>query len=170
MADRQLLVGQPETITQHERLSSGFEVDSTLGFIGIAGLLVAAVGLLDLALVWYPLGLGNAAWQFGTLATVPTAFPTVALGLVGAAAAVGARTEGKWLRWSVLLGNGVAGVAVFGLTAWFVAIYGDISPSMEPPVLAGARKALVRSLVYGVAFGGLHLAAMVWLLRRTRDR
>lgn len=147
---------------------SAIDLDSTLGFATLTGLLIAAIGLIDLSLAWFPNGTGDLGWQFATLALVPNAFPTLALGLVVAAAAAGGRSDGPALRWVVVAANGLAAVAVLGLTAWFVSVYRQVSPGMEPAVLDGARKALARSLVFGVGFGVMHLVSAIWLARRPR--
>lgn len=166
MGERQIIVGQPGGGGAEARAEWSAGVEAALKFAAWAGLLLALIGLFDLALVWYPLGLGDTARQFATLATVPTAFPTVALGLVGGAIAAGAAVTGGAARGFLLLGNAVVGLAVLALTVWFIVVYREAAVGMEPMVLSGARKALARALVFGLAFGALHLGAAWWLRGR----
>lgn len=165
MVDRKILVGESSGVREGR---SGVDLDSTLGFAAVAGLLIALIGLIDLSLAWFPNGNGDLGWQFATLALVPNAFPTLALGLVVAAAAAGGRSDGASLRFVMVVANALAGVGVLALTVWFVAVYRQASPGMESAVLGGARKALARSLVFGVGFGAMHLVSAIWLARRPR--
>jgi hypothetical protein len=77
------------------------DADSTVANTILAvGAAFTIVGLVDLALLWYPLRFGNVAWEFGTLNTTFDELPMTALGvaLVTLGLIAHPRLGGMWVR------------------------------------------------------------------------
>jgi hypothetical protein len=84
--------GAQLTVTNPEALS--------VWLLAALGGAFAIVGLTDLALLWWPLGFGNAIWEFGTLSTTFDSVPMWGLGagLIVFAVLRSARTRPIWVR------------------------------------------------------------------------
>lgn len=127
--------------------------------LGGAGFAFAVVAAADLALAWYPLGFGNAEWEFGTVTAVLGNFPLLIMGL--------------GLLFSSAVGRGKAGLlkAISGL--WLVlalmvvamlALYARRVPEalqvVTEPVL---REGIVESMVKVAVQGVFYPLAFAWM-------
>lgn len=65
-------------LTQHVE-SRREHVWPVLDWVGLAFLLM---GLVDLALAWFPLGFGNPEWEFGTISATLNGMPLLTIGVV----------------------------------------------------------------------------------------
>jgi len=81
----------------------------------VGGLALVAASLVDIALAWYPVGIGNAEWEFGTITATLNGLPLLTIGAVLALhGAVAMRRRwftrsfcvGLWLFVAFLLGCG----------------------------------------------------------------
>lgn len=139
---------------------------TTASVFVVFGLALIAVGLVDLALLWYPLGFGNAIWEFGTLSRTLDGVPLPGLGLA-------------LLTYGVVTHPGARGGVVRGLAALFAAAalalialalaWATAVPEVLRQTPAEAAGTLKRSIVKSVAqFAAYSLASGVitWLLWR----
>jgi len=138
----------------------------------LVGLLLAAVGMLDLVQLWVPLQLGIPEWEYGTASSFFDQVPAVGLGLalmMGGSLALG------W-RWSARSLGVLCLVLAVGM--WLVAsIYLTVVPFVfkavrEPVVLTGVKKGLVKTLVQALVYplALLWLAGLAWWGSRTGQR
>ncbi len=122
------------------------------------GLTMAMVGLIDLAMAWWPPHFGKGEWEFGTASRT---FNSLALGTTGFIALVSAGVLGGWTRGL----RALAVVSLFGtlfLLAAFV-LFGLNVPLALSAVPATARAGLVRAIVRTTLFAVLYLLFYGWL-------
>ena len=137
---------------------------------GLAGGALALAGFFDLALAWYPFGIGNPEWEFGTVSAILNGLPLSTVGLVLVLA--GAIENGQLIRARVIAGVFVALVLLVVASAILYAM--DIPLALRavqnPLARAGLVKAIIKALglivVYTVVFSSI--AVMSW--RRTGAR
>ena len=133
--------------------------------LAIVGGAFAVVGIVDLALAWYPLGFGSASWEFGTLSRTFDNVPMSGLGVVLVAAGMlwHPAVRPSWIRAAAIF----FGCVVLVLLALAV-VYTTAAPAVlrdaPPEVLGAFKRALVKNgvqiVVYSVAFGGI--GALLW--------
>lgn len=132
------------------------------------GLLLAAVGLADAALNWYPLGLGQPEWEFGvaamTLAGLP--LPTVGLAaMLASATAQAQRRRTLAMAWLFLaLAVGIA--AVYGLFLLVVPIALHSQGAVAKVVV---KKTIAKTSVMALGFAVAYLSASIAAFRRGRS-
>jgi hypothetical protein len=157
--------GAELTVTNPEALS--------VWMLAALGVAFVIIGLTELALLWWPLGFGNAIWEFGTLSTTFDSVPMWGLGagLIVFAVLRSARTRPIWVR--VLA---VACVVVVLIFLVFALVYVTATPEVlrqTPPEAMGAvRRSIAKTLVEIVAYTGVFglVAVMLWRgVRRTRS-
>ena len=147
------------------------EATSALLVITI-GLAFALVGLIDLALLWTPLGFGSPMWEFTTLSQTFSNWPLTGLGLLLAAYGL-VRHPGTGGLWAA-----VAAV-VFALVALVLAVMAVLYITVVPTVLRAAPvqgvqvmgravyKVLAEAVIYPIVFGAI--ATILWRgLKRTQ--
>jgi hypothetical protein len=131
------------------------------------GVVLAAAGVTDIALAFYPPNLGSAPWRFTTLVSVMNGLPVLSLGLLvvlmaglalGSRAVVQVATAANAL---ILLG---LLVAVIGILTSMGATVADVAD----PMRVGIRKATVKGVAFGVIFGAAHLFGVMIGIRATR--
>ena len=132
------------------------------------GLVFTLVGLLDLALAWYPVQFGNPQWEFGTVSRTYDTLPITALGLallLGSGVARGARW---WVRTVgvVLLALGLvvaAGLVLYALNIplALTSVAGDALASL------GIKRAIVKALGQGVLYAGVFVVLGISALRHS---
>lgn len=134
----------------------------------ISGLAFVVVGGADIALTFYPLNVGNAEWEFGTVTTVLNALALPTLGLVLIALWAGQRgvkwvqTALMWLFWVAALAVVLAGV-LYAMTLPMA-----LGSTGDPVIRVGVRKAITRSVVQMA----IYTIAYVWIgfqIRRYRS-
>jgi hypothetical protein len=127
---------------------------------------LAAAGLTDIALAFYPPNLGSAPWRFTTLVSVMNGLPVLSLGLlVGlmAGLALGSRTV-------VQLATVANALLLIGLVLALVGILTSVGAAMaDVPegVQVGIRKATIKGVAFGVIFGAAHLFGVMVGFRST---
>jgi hypothetical protein len=121
---------------------------SALGWIGAA---FALLGVLDIALGWYPTAFGNLEWEFGTISGSLNALAIPMLGVYLMLASAVARGDRGMARIvSVIMGLmliTLLGLGVIYLTVVPVAIK---SVAGNDLVALGMKKAVVKALSLGV--------------------
>lgn len=137
--------------------------------LGWIGLVLTAAALVDYALALYPLRLGSAEWEIGTISQVFFGLPLISLGM----AAVWVSGAGGGRRW-VLLGVGVAFLAAAMLVASMVVLFTLDVPlalraTTQDVARLGLKKLIVKTLMLGLLFGASYVVAGVLALRQVRE-
>src|SRR5688500_692179 len=129
-------------------------------WVGWFGLALTVVGLADFGLTWFPLNLGSAEWEFGTIAASFSGLPLVTMGfaaLLGSAIARG-------VRWQ-LTGMGLAALALGLLVGAALVLFALVVPvalgAVEGPGRIGVMKAIIRTTSLGFVFCILYLGSDV---------
>ncbi len=140
--------------------------------IGWFGLLLAVVGLGNILVDWYPLGLGSPEWEFATIGTSLGQLPLLTMGV----AALLASYLARGIRWGVVSMSIV--LLVLGLTVlalYFVFLL-DVPLALRSTASAAAgmrlpvRRGIARASIMAVGFSVGYLAAAVISLRSLRRR
>jgi hypothetical protein len=133
-------------------------------YIGWFGLLLAVVGMCDIALHWYPLAFSSREWEFGTVAISVGALPLPTIGL---AAMLGSFLA-RGVRWGtitmavVLLALGLAVLVLYVLFLLDVPLALHASTGGAALTL---KKAVVRTTVMGPGFAIAYIVAAIAALR-----
>ncbi len=138
--------------------------------LGWFGLLIAIVGLIDLAVNWYPVRFGSPEWEFGTIAGTMGSLPLMTIGLAALLASLLARGR----RWGVmttavvLLVLGAALVALMAIFALDVPL--ALKAAAHSPAGPALRKTIIRTGLLGLVFSLGYLAAGVGSVVSTKRR
>jgi hypothetical protein len=119
---------------------------------GVVGWAFAVVGLVDLALVWYPPDFGNAEFEFGSVTAALNNLPIVVLGLTMWLASGAARGR-KWvvrLASTVILLLAVA--VVVGAVLYLTDVPLALQSKVEPLVMTGIKKSIAKTLLQAVMY------------------
>lgn len=131
------------------------------------GVVLAAAGLTDIALAFYPPNLGSAPWRFTTFVSVMNGLPVLSLGLLVvlmAGLALGSRTV-------VQLATAANALLLIGLLVALVGILTSVGATLADlaePVRVGIRKATIKGVAFAVIFGAAHLFGVMLGIRATR--
>jgi hypothetical protein len=131
------------------------------------GVVLAAAGLTDIALAFYPPNLGSAPWRFTTLVSVMNGLPVLSLGflvILMAGLALGSRAVVQvaiGLNLLLLIGLAVAVVVILTSVGATVA---DLAEGVQ----VGIRKATIKGVAFGVIFGAAHLFGVMLGIRAMR--
>jgi hypothetical protein len=120
--------------------------------LGAVGIAFTLVGLVDLALVWYPADFGNAEFEFGSVTSVLNNMPIVALGLtmwIGSAAARGRKWNLRIASTVLIL---VVLVIILAGLLYLTVIPMALQSKVEPLVMTGIKKSIFKSLVQAVVY------------------
>lgn len=132
------------------------------------GVLLTVVSLADIALAFYPARFGVMEWEFGTGASTIASLPLVAIGLaalLGSALARGRR--GRVIGVVILLF--VLAFATLGmLTIFMLDLPIALKSVTSPDIHLGIEKAVVKTVLLGVAFPIGFLAAASAALKQLR--
>lgn len=114
-----------------------------LAALGAAFLLV---GLVDLALLWWPLRFESSAWEFATLSRTLGSVPMsgLGLGLLAYGLVRHPRSSGTWVRvFAVLFLVAAAGFVVMG--GLYVTVVPDVLRDTPPEGMTGVNRALIKN-------------------------
>jgi hypothetical protein len=109
-----------------------------------------------------------AEWEFATIASVFSGLPLLTMGLAALWLSAMMRAQ----RWQVITTAVVllvAGVVVFGLLLVFVLDVPLALRASAGEVRLGVKKAVAKTVMLGLLFGGSYLVTGVWSLRRRRE-
>lgn len=126
-----------------------------LGLLGGSFLLV---GLVDLALLWYPLNFDQVSWEFATLSRTLDSVPMTGLGLGLVAYATVAHPDARpgWVRTMAVVFV-LAAVAFITMGGLYATVAPEVIRGSAPQTMGSVSKALVKNsveaLVYTVVFG-----------------
>ena len=132
---------------------------------GWMGVVFAAVGLLDLALAWYPFEFGNPQWEFGTVSRTYDTLPITALGLTLLLGSGVARGTRWWVRTVGIVFLLMGLVVAAGLVLYALNIPLALSSVADNELASlGIKRAVVKALgqgvLYAVAFVVLGISAL----------
>lgn len=128
------------------------------------GAAFAIVGLVDLALLWRPLALGNPVWEFGTVSGTFDNVPIGALGitLVTFGLIRHPRRSAVWLRVAAAL-FGVVTLGLLGLGVVYALATPAVLTQAAPQTMVVLRGTILKNVVeliaYVLAFGVMTLVA-----------
>lgn len=133
----------------------------------VVGFGVAAVGSLDLALMFYPPQWASLDWEFGTIGGFIEGLPllTTGLGLMTAASAARGTRGRQWLLTIALL---LLALVILGMATIFALDVPAALRAVSPVAKAGVTKAVFKTLAMGMIYAGLYAALGVWTWRRLR--
>ena len=126
--------------------------------IAVTGLAIGLIGWADVALLWWPLGFGSPAWEFGVISATFDALPLATVGLalvVIGALATGRRRVARVL--AVLCAIGALKlIAIFGIYLL------DIPMALEAAGELG-HSAMLRSIAKTSIFALIYICLYSWL-------
>jgi hypothetical protein len=127
------------------------------------GLLLALIGLADVALRWYPLGVGSPEWEFATISGSLGSLPLATMGL----AAMLASFLARGVRAGIITLAIVLLVLALLVGAAYTLFVLDIPLALRAPAPASlaVRQAIARTSVMGLGFGVGYLAAAIAAFR-----
>lgn len=129
--------------------------------------LLALVGFSDLVLAWVPLRFGVPEWEFATVAQTMAGLPLSTIGLAGLlGSAIVLRRRRLVLGMAVLLITLAA--VVFGALVLFLLDVPLALRAAQGGASLGIQKAIVKTLLLGVAFGAAYAIAGIAALRASR--
>lgn len=160
-------MAQPRIVVSDTRRAEPRASDSAQAWkwLGWFSALLAFVGLSDFVLAWVPFRFGVPEWEFATVVQTFSGLPLVAVGLVGVLAsgvARGARGTITVMAFVFLLLSLLL-VAALGLFLLDVPL---ALRAAQGPALLGVQKAIVKTILLGVAFGGAFAGGGIVALRR----
>lgn len=161
LAAPQILVPEDEGV---RRTPLGAAPDYGWYLMGWMGLGFVLIGLLDLALAWYPLKIGNPQWEFGTVSRSYDNLAITALGLtllLGAGVARGVRW---WTRTVAIVFLLFAVWVLAGYVLYALNIPLALRSVADPVALSGLKRAMAKTtgqaIVYCVVFFTLGLSGL----------
>ena len=152
----------PGRVDEADALSAGWRVVGAIGFV------LLVVGVLDLALAWFPLRFGTPEWEFGTISATLNNMPVPAMGLALLLAyAAAERNVG------VLLTVAVWGAVMTVFLSVAAVFYGlDVPLALRavqnPVALRGLKTGMIKAVISLIGYGGFHVWATVFAIRRMR--
>jgi len=133
----------------------------------LAGIVLAFVGLVDIAFVWYPPRWANVDWEFGSVSTTFDALPLPTIGLVSVLVAAASRGRRLPMR---LMGALILFLAL--VLVVFAVVYVLDAPvvvqAVDPQARATVKRAMMKTGLMAAAYIVLYIVLGVWALRRVR--
>lgn len=151
------------------KLPAPAQPDSAWGWLGWFGLVLAVAGLVDLALLWWPVGLGSPEWEFATVVSTTSAMPLVAIGLCALLASAAARGS----RWLLMVMGAVLVLGAVILAVMLVLFLTNVPMALQATAdqaRVGIVKASVKTVVLAVLFGGVYAVGAIWALRQATGK
>ena len=132
------------------------------------GVVLLTVGVLDLALAWFPPRFGTPEWEFGTVSATLNNMPVPAMGLALVLAyAAAERSVGALIAVAVW---GAVVTIFLGVAAVFYGL--DVPLALravqDPVAIRGLKAGMIKAVVSLIGYGGFHVWAAVFAIRRMR--
>ena len=164
MPERQILVGAKEGRPARHPA----DPHQAWRWIGWLGLVLVLEGLADFVLAWFPLHLGTPEWEFATVAATFSGLPLITMGLaglLGSGLALGTRWLIRVMAWFMMIWAVV-------IAAGFVVFLLDVPIALRAveagPAALGIKRAVAKTALLAVGFGGAYVAGAVAALRHLR--
>jgi len=129
----------------------------------------ALLGLGDIVLVWVPLHFNSWQWEFGTIAASVSALPLASVGLACLLASLLARGR-PWALKTIAILAVLSALIVLACLSLFATDVPLALRAAQGPAATGIRKGIVKTLVLGIGFGALYVAAALTAWRHSRER
>ena len=129
----------PRTIVSAPRKTVSIgtpEFRRSVDLLSLAGTALALAGFFDLILAWFPLGIGNPEWEFGTVTGTLNGLPLPTVGLV--LVLISARERGR-----IVLARIIGGL--FAIMAVAIILAGILYALDVPLALRAVQNQLARS-------------------------
>jgi hypothetical protein len=168
MAPPRILIREDDKHAQRVRGAHLAAPERAWGVVGRLGLLVGIVGLAGILLEWYPAGADGVGATFPAIVASMADLPVASLGLLAYLAAAIAQRRRRMTRRAAIVNLAVAAVVLLLMLA-FGALAPDVYALAAAPSRLGLRKVVLKTALFGLGFGFIHLAAALgaWRLSRT---
>lgn len=162
-------MAQPRVILAEQRFqeSRGSDTRHAWQWIGWFSGVLAFVGLSDFGLAWVPFRFGTPEWEFATVAQTFAGLPLVTIGLAGALAA-SIVLDKRWLVTTLAITLLFFTLVLFAALGLFLLDVPLALRAAQGPASLGVQKAIVKTVLLGLAFGGTYLASGISALRYMR--
>lgn len=131
----------------------------------MVGAVLAVVGAVDVALVWYPARFGVAEFEFASVAASLNSMPVVTLGL-GLVVAASSALESRALAWTtVILAVAVALLLLVSMVLFGLTVPLALQAEVEPIILTGIKKQVAKSSVQLAAYAVAYVLLVRWAIR-----
>lgn len=127
--------------------------------LGGAGFAFSVVAAVDLALAWYPLGFGNAEWEFGTVTAVLGNLPLLIMGLGLLFSSAVGRGKAGLLKTISVIWLLLALLVVAMLALHLRRVPEALAAVTDPLVNEGLRESIAKVVLQGV----LYPLAFAWM-------
>lgn len=135
--------------------------------IAVVGLLLGAIGWLDVLLLWIPAYFGRTEWEFGTISSTFDALPLATLGLsliLAGAIANGWRVRLRVVAWFAFV---VAVVLLAALVLYATDVplaWSGVQPAAQPVL----KRVMIKTVLLAVAYIAAHGMFGFMSLRRLK--
>ena len=164
MVGTKTLMERPVAASQPLRAGAGATTEGALmwSLLGLVGISLVLVDLLDLALTWYPLNFGNPEWEFGSVTSTFNGIPVLAMGMA-LVLGMGITSRRRWLVRAVAVAFALSALAVLLMGAlWATTIPIALqSIPADNPVLTGLKKAVVKTAGQAILYPPVFLVVAV---------
>ncbi|HEV8456278.1 MAG TPA: hypothetical protein VGQ69_04755 [Gemmatimonadales bacterium] len=157
------ILPEEQAATSRKQFAAPMVADPMLGWrlLFAVGLLFVVVGLLNLVLLWMPLQLGNAEYEFASVAASLDSLPLPTMGLVFVLAASRAAGKPASVRVATVLAL-VLAVVVLGMAALY---WLDVPLALKAVRTGPVRLGILKSITKVTAQAILYPVALVVLVR-----
>ena len=128
---------------------------------------LALLGLGDILLAWIPIVFSSWQWEFGTVASTIAALPLTTIGIAGLHGSLLARHLRRPLMWASIVITLIGALLIVLLVLFGLDIPLALDTAQGPQSLA-VKKVIAKTLLLGVGFCLLYLAAGIAGLRAAR--
>ena len=118
----------------------------------VMGWLFVIVGLLNIALLWWPLQMGNPEYEFASVAATLDSLPLPTMGLGFALAASRASGRGTSAKLAILVAVVVAVLVVLAAVLYALAVPLALRAVKEGPVRLGIMKSILKVSAQAVLY------------------
>jgi hypothetical protein len=163
--DPRILINTPEA-PRASRVTAP-SLEAAWLWIGRFALLLTLVALGDWLLAWIPTRFGSTEWEFGTIVATFSGMPLLTMGLAGVYGAAIARG----IRWQIIATSWVLlvlAMLLFGALLVFALDIPVALRAVEGPARLGILKAIAKTGMIGILFGGAFVFAAIGGLRHAK--
>lgn len=135
------------------------EFRKSVDLLSLAGVALAIAGFFDLFLAWFPLGIGNAEWEFGTVTGMLNGLPLPTVGLV--LVLISARERGRvWV--ARVVGTVFAALAVAIILAGILYAL-DVPLALRAVQNPLAKTGLIKAIIKAMGLVVVYTVVFFWI-------